>query len=41
VRDATGGYDPASYAAAGLCAVAALLSYAIRRGPDRVPAAVS
>jgi hypothetical protein len=30
VRDLTGGYDPAFYAAAGLCAVAALMSYAIR-----------
>jgi MFS family permease len=33
VRDLTGAYDPAFYAAAGLCAVAALMSYAIRRVP--------
>ena len=42
VRDLTGGYDPAFYAAAGLCAVAALMSYAVRRTPqpavpDQVP----
>ena len=34
VRDVTGGYDPAFYAAAGLCALAALMSYAIRRTPQ-------
>ncbi|MCP3422853.1 MFS transporter [Nocardioides pinisoli] len=34
VRDVTGGYDPAFYAAAGLCAVAALMSYAIARTPQ-------
>ena len=34
VRDLTGGYDPAFYAAAGLCAVAGLMSYAIRRVPQ-------
>jgi MFS family permease len=38
VRDLTGGYDPAFYAAAGLCAVAALMSYAIRRAPRPAPA---
>jgi predicted MFS family arabinose efflux permease len=36
VRDVTGGYDPAFYAAAGLCAVAALMSWAIRRTPQPV-----
>ena len=34
IRDLTGGYDPAFYAAAGLCAVAGLMSYAIRRVPQ-------
>ena len=38
VRDVTGGYDPAFYAAAGLCAVAAAMSYAIRQRPQRAPA---
>jgi MFS family permease len=33
VRDVTGGYDAAFYAAAGLCAIAALMSYAIRATP--------
>lgn len=33
VRDLTGDYDPAFYAAAVLCAVAAVMSYAIRRRP--------
>jgi MFS family permease len=37
VRDLTGGYDPAFYAAAGLCAVAALMSYAIRSTRAPVP----
>ena len=36
VRDVTGDYDPAFYSAAGLCAVAALMSYAIRRRPQPV-----
>jgi predicted MFS family arabinose efflux permease len=31
VRDRTGSYDPAFFAAAGLCVVAALLSVSIRR----------
>ena len=39
VRDVTGGYDPAFYAAAGLCALAALMSYAIRRTPQPAVAA--
>ena len=34
VRDLTGGYDLAFYAAAGLCVVAALMSYGIRRAPQ-------
>ncbi|MCF6376652.1 MFS transporter [Nocardioides KLBMP 9356] len=34
VRDVTGDYDPAFYSAAGLCAVAAAMSYAIRRRPQ-------
>ncbi len=34
VRDVTGDYDPAFYAAAGLCVVAAVMSYAIRRAPQ-------
>ena len=38
VRDVTGGYDPAFYAAAGLCALAAVMSYAIRRRPEPEPA---
>lgn len=38
VRDVTGGYDPAFYAAAGLCAVAAAMSWAIRRTPEPVDA---
>jgi MFS family permease len=36
VRDVTGGYDPAFYAAAGLCVLAAVMSYAIRRTPQPV-----
>ena len=36
VRDVTGGYAPAFYAAAGLCVVAAVMSYAIRRTPALV-----
>jgi MFS family permease len=36
VRDVTGGYDPAFYAAAGLCAIAAVMSWAIRRTPQPV-----
>jgi predicted MFS family arabinose efflux permease len=38
VRDLTGGYDPAFYAAAGLCAIAGLMSYAIRSRPQPVDA---
>ena len=34
VRDLTGGYDLAFYAAAGLCVVAALMSYGIKRAPQ-------
>ena len=34
VRDLTGGYDPAFYSAAALCAVAAVMSWAIRRTPQ-------
>jgi predicted MFS family arabinose efflux permease len=34
IRDRTGSYDPAFYAAAGLCVVAALLSVSIRRSAE-------
>jgi predicted MFS family arabinose efflux permease len=36
VRDVTGGYDPAFYSAAGLCAIAAAMSWAIRKTPQPV-----
>jgi len=35
IRDRTGSYDPAFYAAAGLCVVAAVLSISIRRVAPR------